>query len=77
MAYFAPYLDEAGLHLPTYEERLENLCEAYRAIFGQEAELSPAVPDYQLLSVLAKASRPALLIVAKISALLAPSTAAS
>ncbi len=41
--------------MPTYEDRLQDLCSAYRSIFGQEAELSPEVPDYQLLSVLAKA----------------------
>ncbi len=55
MAYFAPYIDASGIHLPTYEDRLQDLCAAYRSIFGQEAELSPAVPDYQLLSVFAKA----------------------
>ncbi len=55
MAYFAPYIDASGIHMPTYEDRLEDLCSAYRTIFGQEAELSPAVPDYQLLSVFAKA----------------------
>ena len=55
MAYFAPYIDETGIHMPTYEDRLEDLCSAYRTIFGQEAELSPSVPDYQLLSVFAKA----------------------
>ncbi len=53
--YFPPYIDASGLHLPTYEDRLQDLCSAYRSVFGQEAELSPAVPDYQLLSVLAKA----------------------
>ncbi len=55
MAYFPPYLDASGLHLPTYEDRLQDLCTAYRSIFGQEAELSSSVPDYQLLSVFAKA----------------------
>ena len=55
MAYFAPYIDGTGIHMPTYEDRLQDLCSAYRTIFGQEAELTPAVPDYQLLSVLAKA----------------------
>ncbi len=55
MAYFAPYIDGTGIHMPTYEDRLEDLCEAYRNIFGVEAELSEAVPDYQLLSVFAKA----------------------
>ncbi len=55
MAYFAPYLDGSGIHMPTYEDRLQDLLSAYRTIFGQEAELDPAVPDYQLLSVFAKA----------------------
>ena len=54
MAYFAPYIDGTGIHLPTYEDRLQDLCNAYRSIFGQEAEFSPSVPDYQLLSVFAK-----------------------
>ncbi len=55
MAYFAPYMDGSGIHMPTYGDRLEDLCGAYRGIFGAEAELSAAVPDYQLLSVFAKA----------------------
>lgn len=55
MSYFAPYIDESGIHMPTYEERLENLVEAYRTIFGIDAELTESVPDYQLLSVFAKA----------------------
>ena len=25
MSYFAPYLDESGLHIPTYADRLEAL----------------------------------------------------
>ena len=54
MAYFSPYIDASGLHMPTYEDRLEDLAEAYRNIFGTEAELSPSVPDYQLLSVFAR-----------------------
>ena len=55
MAYFAPYIDETGLHMPTYEDRLADLLSAYRGIFGADAELSASVPDYQLLSVFAKA----------------------
>ena len=55
MSYFPPYLDSTGLHLPTYEDRLADLCDAYRSIFGLDAELSASVPDYQLLSVFAKA----------------------
>ena len=55
MAYFAPYIDGTGLHMPTYEDRLSDLVTAYRSIFGIDSELSESVPDYQLLSVFAKA----------------------
>ena len=55
MSYFPPYIDAQGLHMPTYEDRLQSLCDQYRTIFGQQAALDPAVPDYQLLSVFAKA----------------------
>ena len=55
MAYFTPRIDASGTHMPTYEDRLEDLVSAYRSIFGQEAALTPEVPDYQLLSVFAKA----------------------
>lgn len=54
MSYFPPYIDSAGLHMPTYEDRLSALCESYRSIFGLESELSESVPDYQLLSVFAR-----------------------
>ncbi len=50
MAYFAPYIDETGLHMPTYEDRLSALCDSYRSIFGLDAELSESVPDYHNLS---------------------------
>lgn len=55
MAYFQPYLDDKGIHMPTYEERLAYLSDEYRTIFGEEAELSAPVPDYQLLSVFSRA----------------------
>ena len=55
MSYFAPYTDETGLHLPTYRDRLDALCEAYGSIFSPDAALTPASPDYQLLSVFARA----------------------
>jgi len=55
MSYFAPYIDDTGIHMPTYEDRLQDLLAAYRSIFGLDARLTPEVPDYQLLSVFAKA----------------------
>ena len=45
MAYFAPYIDGSGLHMPTYEDRLEDLVTAYRSIFGIDSELSESVPE--------------------------------
>ena len=39
MSYFPPYIDAAGIHMPTYEDRLQDLCSAYRSIFGLDAEL--------------------------------------
>ncbi len=54
MAYFAPYVDGSGLHMPTYEDRLSALVENYRSIFGLDSELSESVPDYQLLSIFAR-----------------------
>ena len=55
MAYFSPYIDGSGIHMPTYEDRLDELVSSYRSIFGIESELSESVPDYQLLSIFAKA----------------------
>jgi len=55
MSYFVPYVDSTGIHMPTYEDRLENLETAYQSIFGLDASLDPSVPDAQLLSVFAKA----------------------
>ena len=29
MSYFPPYIDETGMHMPTYEERMQDLEEAW------------------------------------------------
>lgn len=55
MSYFAPYIDETGPHLPTYEDRLAQLLEDYRRIFGSDIVLTEDTQDYQLCSVFAKA----------------------
>ena len=55
MAYFAPYIDAEGIHMPTYLDRLESLCSSYESIFGVDISLDPSIPDYQLLSVFARA----------------------
>lgn len=53
--YFPPYIDGSGVHIPTYEDRLSALLTSYRAIFGPEANLEISSPDYQLLSLFARA----------------------
>ena len=52
--YFTPYIDDTGVHLPTYQDRLDDLLSAYRSVFGPEANLEISSPDYQLLSVFAR-----------------------
>ena len=53
--YFTLYIDGNGVHIPTYEDRMEALVASYRNIFGQDVNLEISSPDYQLLSVFAKA----------------------
>ena len=53
MAYFAPYIDGSGLHMPAYEDRLAELWGEYCEIFGIDQALTTA-PDYQLLSAFAR-----------------------
>ena len=53
--YFAPYIATDGVHMPTYQDRMEGLLESYKAIFGADVALTVSSPDYQLLSVFARA----------------------
>ena len=51
MAYFKPYIDVEGVHIPTYQDALDLLIESYKAIFGEDVYIAEDSPDYQLLSV--------------------------
>lgn len=53
MAYFTPYIDPAGLHVPTYQDILDDLIAQARSIFGQDIYLGNDSADYQLLSIMA------------------------
>lgn len=53
MAYFPPYIDESGLHIPTYTDILEDLIAREKAIFGSDIYLGNDSMDYQYLSVIA------------------------
>jgi hypothetical protein len=48
MAYFKPYIDETGLHLPLYQDVLDELNDACRRIFGNDIYLEPDSQDYQV-----------------------------
>lgn len=53
MAYFAPYVDAAGLHIPTYTDIRDELVSEAKAIFGQDIYLENDSMDYQYISAVA------------------------
>ena len=53
MSYSAPYLDEGGIHLPDYSDRLNELIAGYKRIFGDDVYIGVDTMDYQLLSLVA------------------------
>ena len=52
MAYFAPYIDAAGLHIPRYQDILADNIQQAKLIYGQDIYLQNDSQDYQLLSAL-------------------------
>lgn len=53
MPYFKPYIDEAGLHIPTYTDTRDHLIEQAKLIFGQDIYLGNDSQDYQFISIVA------------------------
>ena len=51
MAYTAPYIDDAGLHIPTYADIRDDLVEQFKSIYGQDIYLENDSQDYQMISV--------------------------
>ena len=49
MAYFEPYIDAAGLHIPTFNEIRAYLLDEARGIFGDDIYLENDGQDYQYL----------------------------
>ena len=39
MAYFAPYIDDAGVHIPTYVDIRDDLIAKFREIYGRDVYL--------------------------------------
>lgn len=53
MSYFAPYIDATGMHLPTYQDIVEQLVADAKNIFGSDIYLEPDSQDYQWISAFA------------------------
>ncbi|NFC86242.1 hypothetical protein EXN13_00715 [Clostridium botulinum] len=54
MAYFAPYIDKTGLHMPTYIDVRDRLIEDARLIFGQDIYLGEDSQDYQWIATVSE-----------------------
>lgn len=54
MAYFSPYIDNTGMHVPTYEDIRDNLIDSMKTIFGQDIYIDEDTQDYQQISIFAK-----------------------
>lgn len=53
MAYTAPYIDSAGLHIPTYADILADMIAQFQTIYPQVVYLAPSTAKYQDLSITA------------------------
>ncbi len=53
MAYFAPYIDDSGLHIPSYNDIRDDLIAQFKQIYGQDIYLDNESQDYQMISAFA------------------------
>ena len=53
MAYTAPYIDDAGLHIPSYVDIRDDLIDQFKQIYGQDIYLENDSQDYQMISAFA------------------------
>ena len=51
--YCAPYIDETGLHIPTYTDIRDDMIDGAKTIFGDDIYLENDSADYQLISIFA------------------------
>ncbi|KIS22009.1 baseplate J/gp47 family protein [Clostridium botulinum] len=54
MAYFSPFIDSSGFHMPTYIDIRDKLIEDAKAIFGQDIYLGEDSQDYQWISTVSE-----------------------
>lgn len=53
MSYEAPYIDNSGLHISTYNDIRDSLLEDMKRIYGQDIYLENDSQDYQMVSAMA------------------------
>lgn len=53
MAYVSPYIDDAGLHIPSYNDIRDDLISKFKTIYGQDIYLDNESQDYQMISAFA------------------------
>lgn len=54
MAYFAPYIDDKGMHIPKYADIRDDLISSMKQIFGDDIYIDEDSQDYQQISIFAK-----------------------
>ncbi|MCB2297805.1 baseplate J/gp47 family protein [Clostridium tagluense] len=54
MAYFKPYIDMTGLHMPIYSDIRDQLIEDAKGIFGQDIYLGIDSQDYQFIATVSE-----------------------
>lgn len=54
MAYFSPYIDDTGFHMPTYIDIRDQQIADAKSIFGQDIYLEPDSQDYQFIATIAE-----------------------
>lgn len=55
MAYFTPYIDATGIHVPTYKDIIEYYVAQAKTIYGYDIYLEEDSADYQMISIIARA----------------------
>lgn len=54
MAYFLPYIDKTGIHVPTYTDIRDELISEMKRIFGNDIYIDEDSQDYQQISIFAR-----------------------
>lgn len=54
MPYVPPYIDNTGMHIPTYAEIRDDLIQQMKSIFGDDIYIDEDSKDYQQISILPK-----------------------